>query len=134
MLKRVKTRKLGRSKGARNALYKSLAKNLFQNGKLETSPARAKALRGFVQKLLRSTENKVTDQNRISSILSIGQKAASEIVTLGQSLSEGQSAVRIVHLNARSGDASPRARVELLAKTPEKEKSVLPKSTRSTKG
>ena len=45
-------RKFGRETGVRRALLRSLAANLLIHGKIETTEARAKELRSFVEKLV----------------------------------------------------------------------------------
>ncbi len=45
-------RKLGRRKDARRALFRGLVRSLFLNGKIETTEAKAKAIRTFADKLI----------------------------------------------------------------------------------
>jgi len=52
MLKRVKTRKFNRPKAQRKALLNILASNLILRGKIKTTQAKAKELKGFAEKLI----------------------------------------------------------------------------------
>lgn len=136
MLKRVKNPRLGRSKDAKKALLKGLAKSLFDKGSIKTSEARAKGARSFIQSLLRNSGNKAQDLRRIGSILGANRKQSAKVVALAESLGNGQSATRIIRLGKRAGDASSRVRLELLAKLSEKpkpEKTAKPKKSAKTK-
>ncbi len=52
MNKKVFGRKLSRSRPAREALFASLARAMILNGKIETTRAKAKAVLGFVEKMV----------------------------------------------------------------------------------
>ncbi|MFH0852496.1 MAG: 50S ribosomal protein L17 [bacterium] len=47
-----KGRKFGRTRDKRKAFLKGLAANLIMNGKIKTTEARAKEMRGFVERLI----------------------------------------------------------------------------------
>ncbi|MBI4029082.1 MAG: hypothetical protein HY376_01830 [Candidatus Blackburnbacteria bacterium] len=141
MLKRSSTRKLGRSKNARTALLRSISRNLFENGVVETSEARAKVARSYVDHLLRSSGSLMLDQRKIASTLAIGRKLASRIADLGASIPNGKSSTRIVKIGSRVGDNSPRVKLELLTKLapvkakakPKEEVKAAKPATKSTK-
>lgn len=117
MLKRVKVKKLGRTKGARTALLRSLTKNLFEKGAIETSVARAKVLKSFVDHLLKTSDKAAqVQQKRVTRILAVGRQTSKQIAVLGASFKNGESATRIVRLGQRAGDASIRVRIELVKK------------------
>lgn len=122
MLKRVKNPRLGRSKDAKKALLKGLALNLIERGSIETSEARAKGIRSFIQNVLKVSDNDDLDLRRVTGVLSINRAKAQKVILLGKSLEKGTSATRLIRLGSRAGDMSPRMRVELLAKLPEKPK------------
>lgn len=52
MRHRVSGKKLGRTTSQRIAMMRSLASSLLTHGRIETTVARAKALRGFVEPLI----------------------------------------------------------------------------------
>lgn len=122
MQKRVKNPRLGRSKDAKKALLKGLALNLIERGSIETSEARAKGIRSFIQSVLKVSDNDDLDLRRVTGVLSINRAKAQKVVLLGKSLKKGTSATRLIRLGSRAGDMSPRMKVELLAKLPEKPK------------
>ncbi len=110
MIKRNRAPRVGRSKGGRLALFRSLSRELFRHGKIETSLARAKATRSFVAKLSRAAKNgDVTSNRRVAAILGADKDFLAKF---------GAKAVgcrvRIVKLVPRKGDASPRVRLELV--------------------
>ncbi len=128
MLKRVKNPRLSRSKGARKALLKGIALSLFEKGSIETSEARAKGVRSFIQSALRVSDNHELDLRRVTSLLSIDRLKAEKVILLGRALPVGSSATRIIRLGSRAGDMSPRVKLELLAKVPK-----VSKAEKSTK-
>jgi large subunit ribosomal protein L17 len=52
MRHRIAGRKLGRSSGHRRALYRNLVTDLLRHGKLQTTEAKARAVRGKAEKLI----------------------------------------------------------------------------------
>jgi large subunit ribosomal protein L17 len=52
MKKKKNIRKFGREKGVRRALIKTLIEGLFSNGKIQTTEAKAREIRPFVEKLI----------------------------------------------------------------------------------
>ncbi|OGY08331.1 MAG: hypothetical protein A2782_00705 [Candidatus Blackburnbacteria bacterium RIFCSPHIGHO2_01_FULL_43_15b] len=138
MLKRSSVRKLGRSKNARTALLRSISRNLFENGVVETSDVRAKVVRAYVDRLLRSSGNLMLDQRKIASTLGVGRELVYRIARLCASIPNGRSSTRIVKIGARVGDNSPRVKLELLTKLAPPKAKVKPKeeakSAKKTEG
>lgn len=124
-------RRVGRSSGARRALISGLAQALLSHGKIETSVARAKALRAFMDRSAKvAGGGGVAGLRRLVARLGKRQVAV-KLVELAKR-KNGNSITRVVRIGRRPGDNSPRARVELIVKevpkTPDVSKS--PKAVR----
>jgi large subunit ribosomal protein L17 len=112
---RVGGKKLSRSTGARKALFKSLLTELFRNERIETTEARAKAIRGQAEKLI-STARRGTLAARRSvyaelSSAEVAKKLVDEIAPEFKDVKGGYT--RIYKLGPRKGDAAPMAIIEL---------------------
>jgi large subunit ribosomal protein L17 len=59
------TKKFGREKNQRNALMASLAKNLIRDNRIETTLAKAKALRPIVEKMVTKAKNNTLASRRL---------------------------------------------------------------------
>lgn len=57
MRHKVAGHKLNRSKGNRNALRRNIIINLFENNRIKTTKAKAKAIRGEAEKLITLAKN-----------------------------------------------------------------------------
>ena len=67
MRHRVAGKRLNRSIGHRNALRRNLVTALFQHGRIETTEAKARAVRGQAEKLMggqASASGNMTQRNR----------------------------------------------------------------------
>lgn len=110
-----KQRKLGRERGQRAALLRSLARSLILKGRIQTTEARAKEIRPLVEKMI--TRGRVpTLTNRR---LLIAQLHDASVVTKLMSKAEGYKArpggyLRIVKMGQRKGDGSPMAVIEFV--------------------
>ena len=60
MRHKVAGKRLGRSTGQRNALRRVLIKQLFEHERIETTRAKAQAIRGQAEKLITLRENSCT--------------------------------------------------------------------------
>lgn len=100
--------RIGRSTKARKALLRSLVRNLYQKGKIETSVVRAKALLAFVGRLRRVIgKADLSSRRRLASFLGGDHNLVEKVIkTSGK--------IRVARLTSRVGDASPRARVEFV--------------------
>lgn len=67
MLHAKKARKLGRTKSVRSALLKSLAVSLIKHGKIQTTEAKAKELRKFIEPLVTKAKLGGVEQRRLIS-------------------------------------------------------------------
>ncbi len=109
-------RKLGRTSSHRKALLKNLAIALIMNGKIETTVAKAKTLRSYIEKLI--TKAKKGDFNAHREVFAYLQdkeatkKLVNEIAPNYQNREGGYT--RIVRTRLRRGDAAPMAFIELV--------------------
>ncbi|MBM3256320.1 MAG: 50S ribosomal protein L17 [Candidatus Moranbacteria bacterium] len=115
-----KGKKLGRVSKKRKALLRSLAIALFENGKIKTTLAKAKALRPLAEKLI--TKAKKHDPVTLRALsAALNRKTAKTLQerwapVLGK---RNGGYTRIVKLNFRREDASPMACIELVTKPKE---------------
>jgi len=109
-------RKLNRTSSHRKALLKNLAIALITNGKIETTVAKAKTLRSYIEKLI--TRAKRGDFNAHRDVFAYLQdkdatkKLVNEIAPNYQDRDGGYT--RIIKTRTRRGDAAPMAFIELV--------------------
>jgi len=109
-------KKLGRTSSHRKALLKNLAIALIINGKIETTVAKAKTLRSYIEKLI--TKAKKGDFNANREVFAYLQdkeatkKLLNEIAPNYETRNGGYT--RIVRTRIRRGDATPMAFIELV--------------------
>ena len=116
MLHHKKNRKFGRKRNVRNALLKSLASALIEKGKIQTTEAKAKEIRPYVEKLITRSKN-ATLSNRRLLISRLGRKSVvekliSEITPNYKDRNGGYC--RVVKLSSSRGDGSKMAIIELI--------------------
>lgn len=107
-------RKLSRDTGARQALLKNIAGALFSKGRLETTLAKAKFARPYVEKLITAAKEKKLQENR-----TLASRVPGDLNKLLLEIGPGMATrsggyTRIVKVKRRLGDGSPMARLELL--------------------
>lgn len=113
-----KTRTLGRKKGQRTALLRSLARSLFLSEGITTTIARAKELRPFVEKIISaSKENTTASRRAVSARLGGAADAVLKLHTTLAPRFKGRAGgyTRIVRLGRVGKRAIESARIELLA-------------------
>lgn len=112
----VSQKKLGREKGQRDALLASMARSLVLYGRIETTEARAKALRPFIEKLVtKAKPGSIAARRLVESRLGnprITKKLIDEIAPRYQERAGGYT--RITKLPVRQHDASPMALIEFV--------------------
>lgn len=70
MKNHVKNRTFGRSRSQRTALLRGLALSLLEHGKIQTTEAKAKELRPYVEKLItRGKDDTVSSRRLVMSVL-----------------------------------------------------------------
>ncbi len=109
-------RKLSRTSAHRKALLKNLAISLIMHEKIETTVAKAKTLRSYIEKLI--TKAKKGDFNAHREVFAYLQdkeatkKLLNEIAPRYQERNGGYT--RIIKTRIRRGDAAPMAFIELV--------------------
>ena len=113
-----KNKILGRQKGARNSLYRNLATSLFKTESIETTLAKAKAVRPYVEKIItKAKRGNLADIRNIFSEIrdkDILLKLTSDIGKRFEKRDGGYT--RIIKLGYRKGDGSQMAILELVSK------------------
>ncbi len=119
MKKRVFGRKFSRDRGSRRALFRSLVKALVEYGKINTSLAKAKAIRGDVEKLVNLAKDKsVNSVRRINAYLGNDRRIVNLLLSkvLPSLSSDKGGYIKIVNLPRRKGDFSQLVRIEWIEK------------------
>ena len=119
MRHRVRGRKLNRTNSHRKALMRNLAIALITHKKIKTTDAKAKELRGFIDRLITyakkgNTHNRRLIQQRIPG--SIGKKMANILIhDIAPEYNERNGGyTRIIKLNNRKNDNAPVSLIELI--------------------
>lgn len=109
-------RKLSRDTNARKALLGNLTSSVLKTGQLETTLAKAKFARPYVEKLITyaKRKNDLRTDRYLASLVS--KEAFSKLrLSIGPGFkSRTGGYTRIIKLVPRKGDAAPMARLELL--------------------
>jgi len=109
-------RKFGRTKSQRQALLRSLARSLVLHGRIQTTEAKAKELRPFVERLVTHAQKGThAAQRRAVSFLGVeaGGKLFSEIAPRYAEQQGGYT--RVIKLPPRQSDAAKQAIIEFVS-------------------
>ena len=113
-----KKRKLGRPRGQRIALMRSLALSLIKHGKITTTEAKAKELRPYIDRLVtKAKAGSVASRRLLLSRLYNQEKAVSKLISeLAPKYSDRNGGyTRVLKLSTkRKGDASGMAVIEFV--------------------
>ena len=116
MRHRVKGRRLKRTSEQKLALIRSLAQALIERGAIETTEARAKELRPFVEKLITKAKSGTLHDRRLAGRhvqkREVNDKLFTEIGPKFASRAGGYT--RILKVGHRKGDGAEMARIELV--------------------
>ena len=117
MAHRIDGRKLGRQTGPRKALYKSLIVAVLRYEQIRTTEARAKEVRGMVERIITlAKDGSLANRRRIASELPeeplVIDKLINEIAPRYGDRNSGFT--RLVHIGPRAGDAAPIVQLELV--------------------
>ena len=116
MRHRVKGRRLKRTSEQKTALMRSLAQALIERGAIETTEARAKELRPFVEKLITKAKSGTLHDRRLTGRhvqkREINDKLFTEVGPKFATRAGGYT--RILKVGHRKGDGAEMARIELV--------------------
>jgi large subunit ribosomal protein L17 len=116
MRHRVKGRRLKRTSEQKLALMRGLAQALIERGAIETTEARAKELRPFVEKLITKAKSGTLHDRRLAGKhvqkREINDKLLTEVGPKFASRAGGYT--RILKTGHRKGDGAEMARIELV--------------------
>lgn len=112
MYKRMKRKKLGRTKSHREALVINQIRTLFSSGVLNTTTAKAKVIKGKAQSILESvkTDLDLREKKEISRVLG-GRDVFDKVA---EYVKKDSCAVRIVKVGFRAGDNAQMSKLELV--------------------
>ena len=112
-----RTRTLGREKGQRKALLKSLAVALVTRHSIQTTEAKAKELRPFIEKLVTHAKKGTLASHR-DSISSLGVKAGEKLFGVIAPLFKDRKGgyTRVIKMERRKQDGASMAIVEFVEK------------------
>lgn len=135
MNKKVFGRKLSRSRPAREALFTSLSIALIKNGKIETTRAKAKAIKGGVEKMVTVAKKaELSGRRKVLGALDNSREATdilfSNVVKAFANKNSGFT--RIISLPRRTGDNAEMARLEWTEKVESEPKKVEAKIEKKT--
>lgn len=123
MRHRVKGVKLGRDTAQRKSLFKNLLTALFVHGEIQTTEAKAKAIKGIADKLVSRAQSGTLPARRLISRFFGTRIVANRLVDeVAPAMKDRQSGfTRIVRLGKRMGDDSMMVKMELMTKPVKKE-------------
>lgn len=110
-------RKFGRTSNGRRALMKSLALALIEHGRIETTEAKAKELRPYIEKIVtKSKTNDVASKRLITSRLMNNKDATKKLFgeIAPKYMDQLGGYTRIMKLPPRKGDAAKMALIEFV--------------------
>ncbi len=123
MRHKVKGRKFGREKGHRNLMLKNLVVSLVENGRINTTQARAKEMRSLAERVITyGKKGSVHHRQLAFKILqnrTLVKKVFDEIAPKYKDVEGGYT--RIIKNGYRTGDCAPMAIIEFVDHSPKKE-------------
>ena len=111
-----KVNHLGRKSGHRKAMLSNMASSLILNKRIETTEAKAKALKPFVEPLITKSKEDTTHNRRIVFSYLKDKNATSELFrTIAPKIADRPGGyTRVLHTGFRQGDAAEMALIELV--------------------
>lgn len=116
MRHRVSGRKLSLNTHQRKALFKNLINALVIHGQIKTTEARAKAIRGLVEKLITKGKKQTLHARRLIAAFLQNNQAVNKVVDELAPLFKKREGgfTRIIRLGNRHGDNAPIVKIELV--------------------
>ncbi len=109
-----KGRKFGRRHGQRRALLKSLASSFFVHGRIETTEAKAKELRPFVEKHVTRGKNPTLASRRLLAA-SFSPAVAARVIERAAAMKDRKGGyTRIIKVGVRKSDSARMAIIEFV--------------------
>lgn len=107
---------LGRKSGNRKALLANLASQLILNKRINTTVAKAKALKSYVEPLITKSKDDTTHSRRVVFSYLKDKNAVAELFrTVAPKIAERPGGyTRVLHTGFRKGDAAEMALIELV--------------------
>ena len=108
---------LGREKKPREAMFRNLAQSLILHGNIRTTQAKAKALRGVVERLITKAKKAkgLSARRQIQALLYTDEAINKLVKEVGPKYKERQGGyTRIIKLPSRKNDGALMARMELV--------------------
>jgi len=122
---RVYGKHLGRNKNERTALFKNLVQSLLLHGSIETTEAKAKSIKGLVDKIINQAKSKNT-QRLLSSFFQNKEIREKLIKRIAPSMKDRNSGyTSLVKMGQRKGDNAMMVRMSLLMEESDKDKSKI---------
>lgn len=127
---RVKGVRLKRDHNERKALFKSLLNSLIMHEKIETTGAKAKAIRGVFDKLVTKAKPQTVHVRRLLHAFLGDIKSVNKLIDVLVPRMKDRSSgfTRIVKLGRRRGDDAPVVSMELVDKAVQKEEDTTSKT------
>src|SRR3989338_9044430 len=116
MKKAVYGYKLGRNTKQRKSLFKGLMNSLILNEKIDTTLAKARAIRGPLEKIITvSKTDSIQARRYVMAELGLAYTTAKLIELIGPKFKERPGGyLRIIKLGSRAGDNAPLVRLEFV--------------------
>lgn len=118
MRHRVNKKHLGRDTAQRKSLFKNLLRALFEHGQIETTEAKAKAIKGIADKLVSRAQSGTLPARRLIAEFFGRRSVANRLVDeVAPAMNDRKSGfTRIIRLGKRRGDDSMMVKMELVKK------------------
>lgn len=116
MRHRLAGKKLSLDRGQRKSLFKNLIRSLIIHGRIKTTEAKAKAIRGLVEKLITKGKKQTLQSRRLIAAFLQNKKVVNKIVDeLGPLFKKRTGGfTRIIRLGKRRGDKAMMVNLELV--------------------
>lgn len=113
-----KNKALGRQKGARKSLYRNMATSIFREESIETTLAKAKAVRPYVEKIItKAKRGNLADIRNIACDIKDKDIISKLVSDIGKRFEKRDGGyTRIIKSGNRKGDGAQMAILELVSK------------------